>query len=143
MRVTFDVVNSLDDIISELPPETGGILGSSDGDVITHFLYDKGVDASLRSCSYTPDVKVFNKCISDWSTQGINFAGIFHTHFAGVKTLSQADVVYIKNIMKAMPQGINQLYFPVYVLPDRIIISYKALKYENKITIQQDELVVV
>ena len=128
MWIIRDVVNALNETICDLPPETGGVLGSDSDNVVTHYVHDVGVNDLSKCCSYTPNVGLLNKCISEWCGRGIRLMGVFHTHFAGVETLSQADIVYIESIMRAMPQEINQLFFPIYVLPDRNIIVYKYIQ---------------
>lgn len=143
MKIQSDIVNSINESITGEPPETGGILGSLDGETITHFVMDEIGQLPERMCSYSPNVDFFNNCIEIWAQENIAFKGIVHTHFAGVQTLSEADKKYIYEIMNAMPEEINILYFPVFVLPDRKLICYKAQKHDEKTSISIDELEVV
>ena len=80
------------------PPEVGGIIGGKDN-IITCYFADKG---SKDNCydSYYPDVAVLNKQISIWKKNGIDFYGIFHTHFEGDSVLSCSDRRYIIKIMQ-------------------------------------------
>lgn len=80
----------------------------------------------------------FNCCIEGWANKGIAFSGIIHTHFAGIKTLSQGDLLYIEKIMKAIPEGVNKIYFPILVLPEMEIVSYYAVKDRNIIVMAED-----
>ncbi len=64
--------------------------------------------------------------------------GIFHTHFANVSTLSCADIVYIENIMRAMPETVQHLYFPLYLLPSRELVCYQACLKEGLLKITQE-----
>ena len=61
---------------------------------------------------------------------GIEFLGIFHTHYYGVKTLSDADKDYMRRIMNSMPESIKILYFPVFVFPNNEMVLY-AIKYQT------------
>lgn len=142
MRILKSVIDTINDSISGLPPETGGILGSHDNELIDEVVMDSPVPTNTRPCSYFPNVDFLNQNIKLWQDNGISFAGIFHTHFAGVKTLSCGDRKYINAIMCAMPQQINGLYFPVFVLPDRELVCYKAIRTNGIIDIQAEELVI-
>lgn len=122
----------MDEHIGNLPFEIGGILGSADGEAVTEIIMDRCNGEQYR-CSYIPDVKYLNKCIAEWHEKSIRFMGVFHTHFANVKTLSQGDKAYITAIMNAMPDWVETLFFPVFILPKRELISYYANKKENKI----------
>lgn len=143
MKIKKYVFDNLNRMISDEPPETGGILGSQDDDCITDVIMDKTKSNAAKICSYTPNVEFLNKSISKWADNGIYFMGVFHTHFVGVKSLSYADKKYIKRIMKSMPDGINCLYFPIFVLPEREMICYKAVRENVEIRIFNDELVVI
>lgn len=143
MKITKEVMDYIDRNISNFLPEFGGILGSEDSEIVSRVILDKQREDSGRGCFYAPDVKLFNSCIEEWQSKGIEFKGIFHTHFAGVRSLSQADKDYITNIMKSMPSRIEYLYFPLFVLPDREVIVYRAQRNAKEICIKKEELKVV
>ncbi len=140
MKIKRTVLEKINAAVPDNPPETGGILGSSDGNVIDRLVMDYPSEIPERLCSYSPNTDFLNSCISDWQESNISFMGIFHTHFVGVKTLSCGDRNYINTIMAAMPDSIGYLYFPVFVLPDRSLVCYKAEKNGSMISIVQDEL---
>ncbi len=140
MTVLKELIKEMDTCIKNYPPETGGILGGVKGDVISHFIMDDIKEKPIAACSYSPNVEFLNQCIDDWYKNGIEFKGIFHTHFAGVKTLSKADEKYINEIMSVMPDTVKTLYFPIFVLPDRVLVPYKAEKNGIEISIVVDEL---
>lgn len=142
MRILRSVTDKINDSISGLPPETGGILGSSDNKIIDTVVFDLPAPENTRPCSYFPNVEFLNQNIDQWQNNGISFMGIFHTHFGGVKTLSSGDKKYINAIMCAMPKGINTLYFPLYVLPERELVCYKAERLNGSVEILQDNTVV-
>ncbi len=123
-----------------MPPETGGILGSSAGQKIDRVIMDEPHISRGRMCSYSPNVAFLNKNIEIWQNDGIVFQGIFHTHFMNIETLSLADKEYITAIMKAMPNDVEYLYFPVFVLPKRKLISFKAVMKSENVEIYHDEI---
>lgn len=94
-----------------VPPEMGGILGSKNN-AIDEIKFDRKI-TSCESGIYVPDVKILNKYIQEWNERGIQFQGLFHTHAFNWPELSQDDKEYIVCIMKAMPEVVNQLYFPL------------------------------
>lgn len=143
MKISKKVMDYINSNISNSPPEIGGILGSENSEVISKVMIDKQRENIRRGCFYAPDVKLFNSCIEEWQDEGIEFKGIFHTHFAGVRSLSQADKSYIMNIMKAMPPQLEYLYFPVFVLPNRELVVCRAFRNKSEICIEEEELIVV
>ena len=50
---------------------------------------------------------------------------------------------YICDIMNAMPEEIDVLYFPIFVLPDRKMTCYKAQRNIDNISINTDEITIV
>ncbi len=142
MKITKVVINYLNKHISENPPETGGILGSVDGETISEIILDIP-QGTQYNCCYFPNVNFLNSCLRQWSDNQIYFMGIFHTHFANVQTHSKGDISYITTIMNAMPHGIEELYFPIYVLPDRKLICYKAMKNKTTIDISKEDIEII
>ena len=121
------------------PPETGGILGGSGG-VVTCSVLDVG-KAGGPPCSYTPDVAFLNRQIQEWFKDGIEFMGIFHVHFGGAASISAGDKMYIEQIMKAMPEEITCLYFPIILMPEREVVVYQASMDDGGIQIKREEIV--
>ena len=140
MNICTETYNLIINNVGNVPPESGGILGGQNR-IINHVVFDPGMNQS-KWCSYTPNVKMMNKTIERWFTDGIDFQGIFHTHFFGVDTLSPGDKEYIALIMKCMPPFVKHLYFPLVVLPERRMVVYKAIQRAGQLTIEQDNLVV-
>lgn len=123
-----------------VPPETGGILGSKNGEIDTMIL-DMG-QLSYHSGIYIPNVSFLNKCIENWYAEKIAFKGIFHTHALNWLELSSDDKRYIMQIMNAMPKSINKLYFPL-VFPSKFIKIFYAEKKNNNIFISEEEMEIV
>ena len=118
----------------------GGILGMAGG-VITSVYMDVDTITDRTRAIYKPNIIILNRQITRWSENGIIFAGIFHTHPFNQHTLSEDDNQYIKQIMEAMPQSVNSLFFPV-VIPNHEIYSYYAKRdlKETKIAIYADTI---
>lgn len=103
-------------------PEMGGIIGGTKKEITEYWI--DAVQSDSCACKYTPNVGAINKKIEIWSKNNIDFYGLFHTHYFGVKTLSEGDVAYMRKIMNAMPSYIEMLYFPIVVFPNREMILY-------------------
>ncbi|MBO5382706.1 MAG: hypothetical protein J6A30_00215 [Ruminococcus sp.] len=140
MKITHSVLAEINTAVQDYPYETGGILGSSNGKVIDKLIMDHPSGTPERLCSYSPNTGFLNHCINKWQESNVSFMGIFHTHFVGVKTLSHGDKKYINTIMATMPDTIEYLYFPVFVLPERILVCYKAQRVCDEVEISSEEL---
>lgn len=123
MTIDQHTYDTLCTAFSPVPPEAGGILGCVDGCVCA-FVYDPGTPDLTRGC-YTPNVAFLNDVIARWQTEGITFCGIVHSHPKGQRSLSEADLDYIKVILDHMPPQISALYFPI-VIPGEGVFSYLA-----------------
>lgn len=143
MKISRIAFNKLNTMISDEPPETGGILGSKNYNIITDIIRDEIKKSSDKMCCYEPNVDFLNQHIERWAEKGVAFKGVFHTHFFGVKTLSCADEKYISAIMKSMPEKITHLYFPVFVLPSRELICYRAEKANKEIKIFYEDVIII
>lgn len=142
MRISKSVTDIINNSISNQPYETGGILGSHDKSLINEVILDLPNFTNKRPCSYFPNVDFLNQSIESWQNKKIHFVGIFHTHFGGAKNLSCGDKKYIFAIMDAMPEQIDCLYFPVFVLPNRELVCYKAIRLNGIVDIQAEDLVI-
>ncbi len=143
MRITQKIITYIHDEIRDVKFEIGGILGSSDKDLADSIVIDYVPLEAPKACAYYPNIEFLNRKIAEWQKDNIVFMGMFHTHFAGVKTLSRADIQYINDIMASMPDSVKHLYFPIYVLPDKKLICYCAVKEINIVKIYEEELHVV
>lgn len=141
MRMCREIFDEIVNVAIDAPPEIGGIIGGDNNVVKTHYM-DMGV-SSVKACSYTPNVSLLNGIISEWSVEGIQFMGIYHTHFFEVRTLSEGDIRYIRNILLAMPDEIDSLYFPLVVFPSRTMVCFKAIKKLDSMEICNDNLVLI
>lgn len=142
IEITKEALNSLIESLDEMRFETGGILGG-DGDTVNQFVKDKICVPNSCICAYSPNVEFLNDCIGEWTSRGVFFMGIYHTHISESPSLSDGDALYIKDIMNAMPSNILRLYFPVISIPNKKITCYKAEKNEAEIIIVPDELIII
>lgn len=142
MKISKSIMDTIKHSIRDIPVETGGILGSSNNELIDAVVLDMQEPSADRRCSYSPNVAFLNRNIDMWQRNGIVFKGIFHTHYFGVETLSFGDQIYINEIMLAMPERIASLCFPVLVLPESKMICYRAIRTGKTVCIKAEELVV-
>lgn len=143
MKITEDAFDIINDIVAEYPVETGGIIGSSVENIIDKVILDVSVEQATSYCRYIPNISFLNECIEKWQQDNVVFCGVFHTHFFGVQTLSCGDKRYIKDIMESMPTDINNLLFPLFVLPNRELVCYLARKINGEILILADDVEIV
>ena len=120
------------------PPETGGILGGQNG-IITNCCFDNGQCALTSPARYQPDTDFLNQVIQEWKTCGIQFYGLFHSHYSHDTRLSLGDKRYITKIMLAMPSEVPTLYFPL-ILPRADMISYQANRSGSAVRIVCDKI---
>ncbi|HBA69691.1 MAG TPA: hypothetical protein DCZ40_10100 [Lachnospiraceae bacterium] len=138
MKIHNETLNIVLNQMPLVPPEAGGIIGGKEGQIIL-WEYDAGYFA--KGCSYCPNVNFLNEVIAAWLDKGYDFMGIVHVHFGGSKFLSDGDKKYIEKIMKAMPNSIGKLYFPIVVQPDKQIFSYVAYRsFGDEIVINADDV---
>ena len=123
LHITEECSAAILSTIAALPPETGGILGSKDGNVVTDFIFDKGKENTSEF--YIPDVMQLNKGIISWRQEGIRFIGMIHSHLRGRNKLSTSDIEYANKIMKSM--NMERLYM---MLVDTNTIEYDVTAFE-------------
>lgn len=140
MIIRERVFKDLMKFLPDNPPEIGGLLGGKNY-VINTIEFDDGLPGQM--CGYTPNVKRLNAVIEQWNQKNIHFMGMFHTHFFGVKTLSDFDKKYITRILDVMPEFITQLYFPIAVLPEKMLVPYIAIRKNPDVLIHEEKLFIM
>lgn len=140
MKIKAEVYNRLIKQFEEYPHETGGILGGNN-DIVCEYELDVG-RCTECPCSYVPNVQAMNDTIAIWQSRGIEFMGIYHTHF-GSGSLSSSDKEYIFKILDAMPISITHLYFPLIVGTTKEIVAFIADRDFDKWNIRNDAVIVV
>lgn len=143
MIITKDVLKKIEEIAHSKDVEVGGILGMKTNDVVSCFVADLPQNGVGCRFDYSPNIDFLNTQIEKWAENDIRFIGLFHTHFSGSKNLSDADIEYIKLIMLNSKDIVEQLYFPLFTLPDNILTVYKAYFDGDETVIKVDELVII
>lgn len=138
MKIYRDVYRQMLTSFPTVPPETGGIMGSSDEGIITDFIFDRGTPIYDKAV-YTPDVFFLNHIIAAWGKEGIRFCGIIHSHPDYNESLSLMDELYIQTVMDQMPKDKCHLYFPI-MIPFRKIIPFVASNTGRGLIIQAKSL---
>lgn len=139
MKILDGLYRHIVKMISDVPPETGGILGEHN-DVICVAEFDSG-EIQRNRYTYVPNVDRLNKVISQWISEGIRFAGIFHSHPGKQEDLSIADKAYIQKIMDCMPDDVCVMHFPI-VLPGKKMIGYIAEKIDGQVMVTQEQIII-
>ena len=90
LKMTRQVYDQICNTIGRHPPESGGILGSSDGGkTIDRFYFD--ATAKVTGGTYSPDTEVINRVLAHWDTQDILLVGFVHSHPKGYAKPSEGD----------------------------------------------------
>ena len=101
LTMTRQVFDQIRNTIGRCHPESGGILGSSDGGkTIDHFYFDS--TARTTGGTYSPDTAVLNRILKEWNDKGITLEGFVHSHPWGHTAPSTEDIKYAKRIMEAL-----------------------------------------
>lgn len=123
------------------PPEQGGIVGMKNS-IVCEYYHDNSENATDRAV-YEPDTNALNKKIEEWDKNGIQFAGIIHSHLLERNTLSSGDKEYIKQIFNNLPEVVNELYFPIIIPESKQVISFVAKRKDKDVIIQQDDIHII
>ena len=137
MRITKSAYEMIWNSFCPVPPESGGILGMRDG-IVCAYLHDRSVQTTL-SAEYVPDVFWMNRCIEEWHKQGVDFAGIIHSHPSCQDSLSDSDIAYIHRIMTSLPQTVSKLYFPL-IIPNKKLVGVVAYRRKSGMEIKPDAI---
>lgn len=142
MKIKKAIMDRISNIANNKNSEIGGILGASADGIVIDMVPDLPEESEMCRFEYYPNVDFLNKKIEEWAKDDIDFAGLFHTHFSGSKSLSEADKVYINAIMDCAKEISKCLFFPIFTLPDNELTVYKAYFSNDEIVIEKDELVI-
>ncbi len=137
MKITKQIFDIIMQQCSPVPPEMGGIIGGH-GELITTVVCDPSVGDAYQAI-YRPNINHLNDWIMLWSRKNIEFRGVFHSHPKNQQNLSATDRAYIIKIMSAMPETVEELFFPI-VIPDTDMYVYRARKDGLNILIQNDSV---
>lgn len=138
MKINKQVINDILHTLPVVPPERGGIIGGEQK-IVDKVYFDNRISI-MENAMYIPDIKTFNFIIKNWNSKGIGFMGIFHSHLKGNETLSTDDIKFIEDIMDIMPYKVKELYFPI-VIPKEKIIVYKSIRGSKYIINEKIEVI--
>jgi proteasome lid subunit RPN8/RPN11 len=116
MRITRSAAQQIEIHIGNHRAERGAMLGADSEGTICRVEVDHG--ARRNTVEYSPDTARLNQVIKAWKAEGIGFAGFVHSHPAGFRHPSSADVEYSERILEHF-DGIDALWLPiVQTVPD-------------------------
>lgn len=140
IKILKSVYQCIVENIPLVPPETGGILGLDDRNIITEYFCDAGI--GNNDYSYTPDIKRLNEIVCLWSCRDIKLAGIFHSHIEYDTSLSLKDIEYIKTILSSLNEITSELFFPI-VFPRLKIVFFKAKMINSNVIILEEKFICI
>lgn len=109
--ITAEVFQDIKDTIGRVRPESGGILGSSDGVHIDHYYFDR--TAITSGASYQMDHEKLNEVIHEWNDTGAaRFVGVIHSHPFGFNRPSEGDRLLAMEIIETMDVD-GELFTPI------------------------------
>lgn len=110
------------------------------GGVVCAYVHDSS--AKLMDCAvYEPNTSLLNRCIQEWSRDGVAFCGIVHSHPRAQTTLSSDDTAYISELYRVNP-WLKVTYYPL-VLNQREIFVFKAENRRGLVKIERDSIILV
>lgn len=134
---TTEVYEEICRTIGTRRPESGGILGSSDGGrTIDYYYFDS--TASTSGATYQPDTEAINTVIKSWNQMDISFVGVIHSHPWGCNTPSVGDYIYASNIIDAMDLPNDILYTPIVQVDSKLDGNIKIYSYSHRRTVLRE-----
>jgi len=147
MIMTSVVYEQICNTIGRNHPETGGMLGSSDGGrTIDYYYFDD--TAKTTGSTYSPDTEKLNLVIEQWNRESIELVGFIHSHPGDNRAPSSGDCLYVKKIMEAMdvhnrlfmlianvraiPDGKTEIYPYIFVDSKRFGLCMRPIAQEIK-----------
>ena len=111
VKVSYEVYEQIKATVGSYRPETGMMLGSSDGQVIDECYFDR--KARTNCAAYSPNIAHLNNVVlPDWNSRGIQMVGFVHSHPRGCITPSFSDVNYAGQLLRVLP-GLSRLVMPI------------------------------
>ena len=142
LNMTEEVLSQIRETIGKRRPESGGILGSSDGKTIDHYYFD--VYAATSSGTYTMNTKALNAEIRRWNDNDIRFMGIIHSHPKGVTAPSSQDIANAKHIIDIVDVG-GELMIPIVQVSDDLSGDINIYPYvvKRSVSVEKPQLNIV
>ena len=128
MEIKKEIYEQIINTLGKIEPEKGGILGSVDKKIITHYHYDeKGISTEH---SFTPDVDSLNSILEEWANEGVYLVGFIHSHTSEFNFPSCLDFKYAENIMNCL-KCIDFFYLPLLIFNSKKENDIKVFKIEK------------
>jgi proteasome lid subunit RPN8/RPN11 len=107
----FEVYKRIKETVGDFRPETGMMLGTSDGHTIDRCYFDE--HARVGGSEYNPDVDYLNDVVLPaWNSKGVSMVGFVHSHPRGYCCPSYADIQYSAELLSILP-GLSKFVIPI------------------------------
>ena len=123
MLICQYVIDEISRSLGLLDYESGGLIGSRNGDILDVFYYDEGRRSNDNE--YAPSVDELQKQLNNWSKEHIEFKGIIHSHIISDR-LSPQDIQMAYKIISM--NTLSSILMPVFLLSEQRIIWYEVNK---------------
>ena len=137
MKIAQSVYQQIIATIGNTSPELGGILGSTDQEIITHYHFDE--QGYSTEYSYTPNTHELNKVLADWSQKNIYFVGMVHSHKPDCKIPSCMDIEYAQRILKGLPET-NKFYLPILVCDEEPLFFAYQISFTKDGVLKKEQV---
>lgn len=131
IKVSRKVIEKISRFLDSTQYESGGLIGSSNGEMIDVFYYDKGRRSDTNE--YIPDVNKLQRELSNWDEAHIIFQGLIHSHTISDR-LSPRDIHMAREILCL--NKLSAILMPVYLLNEHKIFWYEVSN-DNVLSIEQ------
>lgn len=121
IKVSRETIEKISRFLDSTQYESGGLIGSSNGEMIDVFYYDKGKRSNTYE--YIPDVNKLQRQLLNWDEAHIIFQGIIHSHSISDR-LSPRDIQMAREILNM--NKLSKLYMPIYLLNARKFFWYEV-----------------
>ena len=121
IKVSRETIEKISRFLDSTQYESGGLIGSSNGENIDTFYYDIGRRSNTNE--YIPDVNKLQRELSNWDEAHIIFQGIIHSHSISDR-LSPRDIQVAREILNM--NKLSKLYMPIYLLNARKLFWYEV-----------------
>lgn len=129
--ISSKVMEQISNTIARCEPETGGLLGSTDGGkTVDVFYFDN--TATTSGVTYSPNVEALNNVIKEWNENNIIMVGVIHSHPWGCTEPSSGDYTYASRIIDAMNLVDDQLFTPIVQVNKKLNGEFQLYSYTHK-----------
>ena len=116
-------------------PEHGGVLGATENGTVTRFYFDSS--GTSGKDSYTPDYRKINEILDIWAEDGVEMAGMVHSHDDSCQFPSCGDLFYCEQILLNNPL-MERFLLPIAIIPTKQILLYIGYLENKRIKVRKD-----